>query len=501
MTTALLEYFLKLHPLAIFIYSIISGLLIMIGLAINVIKTSLKKHRRGTIIHFGIYFATLAMAVPLITFGPLILLSIVMLNKISRKEVKEELSNTIEDGKIAIISVHGTFQPDATWAKEVHPLRDAINKKLHPAQPVFRNFIWSGANLSEERAAAGEKLGDLIRQYQEKNCCIHLIAHSHGGAVITKAMSGGEPVHSALFMATPFISLEKSSLPNLTQRSFYFGFVTTIAFLIAAISKIFIPWQQASLVFACFFSLSVFFLLFIPALKNKAAAPKPPFQADHSPADTTLNSENTRIFIFTGDEAGAILQFSSLFGSTIRKLITSLYNATQQLDESFASKSEHKKSSFFYMLSTIVFCILSALLLDILDTLGINQCWLLCASLIIIPLFGFYWASSKLSSGALSEYLSSFLLFHSSLFVISNAITKVAFGFSFKNAISEHEIIATSSETPIGKWVVEKYPFNNSNTMQLQHSEIYNDTNTLESMAQFILDRTPAAYLQSNSVS
>jgi hypothetical protein len=67
------------------------------------------------------------------------------------------------------------------------PLRDAVWRQCPGTEVVFK---WSGDNTHEAREEAAEKLCSLLLDMRQSDpeARIHLIAHSHGGNVVLKAI-------------------------------------------------------------------------------------------------------------------------------------------------------------------------------------------------------------------------------------------------------------------------------------------------------------------------
>jgi hypothetical protein len=77
---------------------------------------------------------------------------------------------------------------------------------LHDRPAVF---AWTGANRESDRLAAGHALKDLLLWFEKCKIRYHLVAHSHGGNVVLRALKDlpRDPKHlgSVIFLGTPFL--------------------------------------------------------------------------------------------------------------------------------------------------------------------------------------------------------------------------------------------------------------------------------------------------------
>jgi len=117
---------------------------------------------------------------------------------------------------MTLLLVNGTFAPRAVWAQEssrlVKKLRSSFGVELQ-----VRRFHWSGDNSHRARVKAGGKLGRFILRLRSEIAVgpIFIIGHSHGGNVAGYALrdkQAAESVSGVVFMATPFIEIERRDL-------------------------------------------------------------------------------------------------------------------------------------------------------------------------------------------------------------------------------------------------------------------------------------------------
>lgn len=112
---------------------------------------------------------------------------------------------------LRIVTIHGTFAPDADWVEPGYWLWDRLAKRLGRPLEVIP-FRWSGGNSHEERQRWGAKLREFLGELAEGGPAL-LVAHSHGGNVAAYALgrrSPSEPAVAGLVsLATPFLKVRR----------------------------------------------------------------------------------------------------------------------------------------------------------------------------------------------------------------------------------------------------------------------------------------------------
>jgi hypothetical protein len=107
--------------------------------------------------------------------------------------------------------VHGTFARGAKWAD---PSRSKLCAHLSQAVTgdiVFDTWKWSGRNSHRHRVLAAQELASHLEACSRAfpNDRHFVIAHSHGGTVLSLALAGSHEardyVAGSVFLATPFI--------------------------------------------------------------------------------------------------------------------------------------------------------------------------------------------------------------------------------------------------------------------------------------------------------
>src|SRR5262245_5868720 len=112
--------------------------------------------------------------------------------------------------------VHGTWGRylRRTWFGEGSTFREQFSQELTRRGWLHRvsSFLWSGANSIRARDSAGRQLANhLVNQRIDNPDCIQVvIAHSHGGNVVGRALSYLPPEHPRILvatLATPFLEI------------------------------------------------------------------------------------------------------------------------------------------------------------------------------------------------------------------------------------------------------------------------------------------------------
>jgi hypothetical protein len=115
--------------------------------------------------------------------------------------------------EITIITVHGTFADrpsdygDAWWQKDSAFVQALLSRLGQDIKIV--PFHWSGRNQEQDRRSAGDALFELLLTEMEDNQTpIFLIAHSHGGNVVSYALDNF-PYCERMARRQPFFSLKE----------------------------------------------------------------------------------------------------------------------------------------------------------------------------------------------------------------------------------------------------------------------------------------------------
>lgn len=153
-----------------------------------------------------------------------------------------------------VLFIHGTFankavpteSPTPWWvpgSQFANDLQAALIRHQSTARPIAPDdvFAWTGNNSESDRRAAAKQLAarlsamdsdPAIRRY-------HLIAHSHGGNVATRALEEFQPrkLGAVIFLGTPYLSFRdparKQLKPATVARIIYFlGFTLSLAAII-----------------------------------------------------------------------------------------------------------------------------------------------------------------------------------------------------------------------------------------------------------------------------
>lgn len=142
-----------------------------------------------------------------------------------------------------VLLVHGTWANAASGAAAwwqpgsdfCSRMNQALEKNGCPARcwadvglvltdrpPVF---AWTGSNRESDRLAAGHALEDTLRWFEKTQIRYHLVAHSHGGNVVLRALKvlprDPKNLGTVIFLGTPFLDFgEHRELKLLFTRRF-----------------------------------------------------------------------------------------------------------------------------------------------------------------------------------------------------------------------------------------------------------------------------------------
>ncbi len=163
-----------------------------------------------------------------------------------------------------IITVHGTFaqaqipsgndvsaaaywwRPDSPFIQELRRLVAAENGEVE-----FEAFEWSGNNSETERRKAGLALLSRLQKLEDQGQSYSIIAHSHGGTVVSSALL--KAAHRKLRLpglkrwitvGTPFVELRRERylflrLPILMKALFVASLMLFLMFALTAIGALF----------------------------------------------------------------------------------------------------------------------------------------------------------------------------------------------------------------------------------------------------------------------
>jgi len=107
-----------------------------------------------------------------------------------------------------VVFVHGTFGRRSTWNMSGSEAVAAIESQLAPYMDIAR-YEWSGRNSQAARRRASLGLARLLRSEPLRSYkALHLIGHSHGGNVTSRAGHlSASRVRSIANLATPYLRL------------------------------------------------------------------------------------------------------------------------------------------------------------------------------------------------------------------------------------------------------------------------------------------------------
>lgn len=93
---------------------------------------------------------------------------------------------TFIEAQSVFILIHGTWGADCSWYVPEGDFFEALEETVCEKNSVVVSFRWSGGCGHDSRVKAAQNLVKLIKTYDESTA-IFIIAHSHGGNVVTLA--------------------------------------------------------------------------------------------------------------------------------------------------------------------------------------------------------------------------------------------------------------------------------------------------------------------------
>ena len=127
--------------------------------------------------------------------------------------------------KFRVITVHGTFDQNATWDNEdqyfVRTLREQL--AAEGAELSVRNLEWDGDNNHDVRRAGADKLMRVLREELTKPDYdkVFVAGHSHGGTVARMAVNSLEPDEKrpdgVFTFGSPFLRFKPRSVQFMTS--------------------------------------------------------------------------------------------------------------------------------------------------------------------------------------------------------------------------------------------------------------------------------------------
>ncbi len=106
-----------------------------------------------------------------------------------------------------LITVHGTFAPQAPWSRPDSPFCRVMEKRLGPL--TVSAVDWSGRNTFDARQEGATALLQELASEDDKDDDVVVVAHSHGGSVVHYAYARDAPafdrVKAVVCMSTPYI--------------------------------------------------------------------------------------------------------------------------------------------------------------------------------------------------------------------------------------------------------------------------------------------------------
>lgn len=146
----------------------------------------------------------------------------------------------------------GTWLPAPTWNDPDGAFADGLRERFAPGASVrVHSFEWPGWNRTETRNQAATCLRSQLEGQRDPDADERhfVIAHSHGGNVALRAVSGdGAPeVEGVICLATPFLWARPRSL-DWGRDDIGIGMAVALFFLVTAVLAAWFPAAVASVV-------------------------------------------------------------------------------------------------------------------------------------------------------------------------------------------------------------------------------------------------------------
>ncbi|MBW1213012.1 hypothetical protein KYI92_05535 [Pantoea allii] len=405
-------------------------------------------HKKGTLGYFIKTFSIIVMTVPVAILLVLLLIYYIVWQKmilniwclIKNFNNKEDFFDdaNFNSAEIIVHLIHGTFEKNAPWTQPDSEICKKINSL--GINVAISRFSWDGKNTASARTRAAERLGKHLSDSPAKHN--YIIAHSHGGAIV-REMSHlrddiAQKVCGVCLLSPPFIFRRKisrtsGSLVYLLDIS---GSLAIQAILAMVLYPLGLYNHDLSLII---FFISIFLELCLSKYCTKTISA----ELNRDESRETIRLNNVQIFHAIGDEADSGLRFVS-------SLHEGCFAIFSQLKKAAAS---HKRlvhwsamlSYMIYVIAGIFFWVFSN---DYKDWTYV------CIAGLIFMLISHIWQWLKpsndiphvLTIAAMPVAISSFWL----------AVAK-ALAYGDLRLIFCPQIFVSSSETPAGKYNVEKF--------------------------------------------
>jgi pimeloyl-ACP methyl ester carboxylesterase len=174
--------------------------------------------------------------------------------------------------ELHVVLVHGTWGRRSDWIAEHSYFRDELNRSFD-GRVQFHVFKWSGWNSHLARIRAAIGLNDFLLKRLGKidGSRVFLVAHSHGGNVVSYAArvsNLANAVAGLVFLGSPFIFFSKNSDATFWQRRmlplislvYYCAlFVVFSGIMLALLAFNVHDWTVPLIAFSCFLAFDYFF--------------------------------------------------------------------------------------------------------------------------------------------------------------------------------------------------------------------------------------------------
>lgn len=370
------------------------------------------------------------------------ILAILYLLKKFKKSKPAEIKAEGFYSKKAVILIHGTFEPRAAWVFGNSELKREIEMQLGAVQ--FYCLSWDGKNSQSSRHSAALTLAEFIRKNIGRE--FYIVAHSHGGNIAIDALSmlnknQTSSIKKVALLSVPVLNIIKRETTKLAEESHATAMLLLYSLGILPILNIFHSSNEIALAIG----LSIV-IAFIVAFITKSFA----LQADKLYENHTERRHRfktyTKFYGCIGDEANAVLDFSSLLAE---------FSFRPYVRMSEALDARNKKITMypkFISLAMFAFFIILALLAWVSKKNNTDMLAAVTAMQIIACTYLIkYFETSERKKAVISEMTALYINAPASIFFfLSNAMMALAFGMP--KMIFSQKYGIYPSKTPIGEW-------------------------------------------------
>lgn len=400
----------------------------------------IKNHPRGSLLYIRNVFFQAVIAT--ISLPISIILTIYhLLNKLKKSKSAEMKGEGVYSKK-AVILIHGTFEPRAAWVFEKSELKRKIETQLGAVQ--FYYLSWDGKNSQSSRHSAALTLAEFIRQNIDRE--FYIVAHSHGGNIAIDALSmlnknQTSSIKKVALLSVPVLNIIKRGTTKLSEESHATAMLLLYSLAILPVLNTFHSSNEIALIIA----LSIVMAFFVTFITKSFALQADKLYENHAKRRHRFKTY-TKFYGCIGDEANAVLDFSSLLAE---------FSFRPYVKMSEALDARNKKTTIYpRFISLAMFAFFIALALLAWESKGKNTDMLVAATTMQVIACTYlikYFETSKRRKAVISEMTALYINAPASIFFFfSNAMMALAFGMP--KMIFSQKYGIYPSKTLIGEW-------------------------------------------------